>query len=306
MRYLTVLLVLAILCGLGCSGGGISVPFSVSINLVPQSGKAPLAVYGAAQIEGGSSTMPSDYLFSWKISTVPQFNSTSYTFGYVFDKVGTSRVDVWVTDKATGQVVHAFNVITVQPDLPELQVALDFIEPDEQPDGKSPQGKVPFTVELAALAVGGEEPYYYEWDFNSDGIYEAFGFKVESYKGTYVSPGTFQITVRVTDKRYTTATDSRFVNVLPSNPVARANALPPEGKAPLFVIFSASGSYDPDGKIVLYEWDFDGDGIYDWSSPVSGSTSSGYSDPGNYYPTLRVTDNDGLQGLSTTQVVVTF
>ncbi len=307
MRYLTVSLILAILIGLaGCAGGGISIPFDVNLTLTPKSGEIPLSVFGSVEVVGGSSTMASDYTYSWKISTIPQYQNFSSFFNYVFDTIGSSVVDVWVTDKATGQTVHAAGVVTVQPDLEELQVELDFVNPDEQPDGKSPVGKAPFTVEITGVAEGGEAPYYYEWDFNSDGIYEALGFGVDTYKGTFASPGTYEITVRVTDNRLTTASDMRFINVLPSNPVAVANALPPEGKAPLFVIFSASGSYDPDGKIVRYEWDFDGDGTWDFTSEVSGSTSSGYTTPGNYYPTLRVTDNDGLTGLSTTQVAVTF
>lgn len=307
MRYLTVPLILAILCGLiGCSGGGISIPFDVILNLMPKSGEVPLSVYGTVQIEGGSSTLVSAYDFSWRISTIPQYQNFSSTFNFVFDQVGANRVDVWVTDRASGQSVHSFDVITVQPNLEELQVQLDFVEPGEDDDGKAPIGKAPFTIEVTGIPTGGEEPYYFEWDLNSDGIHEALGFGVDTYKGTFASPGTYEITVRVTDNRLTTAMDNRFINVLPSNPVAVANALPPEGKAPLFVIFSASGSYDPDGKIVRYEWDFDGNGDWDWTSEVSGSTSSGYTEPGNYYPTLRVTDNDGLTGLSTTQVAVTF
>ena len=308
MRYLTVLLIVALLLGLaGCAGGGMSVaPFNVILNLLPKGGEVPLPVFGTVEIEGGSSAIPSDYNYRWTITTVPQYQNSTSTFNFVFDEVGAHRIDVWVTDKSTGQTVHTYGTVTVQLDFDELQVQLDFIEPDELPDGKSPVGKAPFTVEMTGWATGGEEPYYFEWDFNSDGVYEALGFGVDTYKGTFASPGTYQITVRVTDNRLTTTLDHRYINVLPSNPVAVANALPPEGKVPLFVIFSASGSYDPDGKIEKYEWDFDGDGTWDWSSDVTGSTSSGYPDPGNYYPTLRVTDNDGLTGLSTTQVAVTF
>ncbi|HIJ99989.1 TPA: PKD domain-containing protein [archaeon] len=52
---------------------------------------------------------------------------------------------------------------------------------------------------------------------------------------------------------------------------------------------------DPDGFITLYEWDFEGDGIYDWSSTTSGVTNHVYTLVGIYDATLRVTDNDGLQ-----------
>jgi hypothetical protein len=310
MKYLTPILVLAMLTVLaGCSSGGISEAFSVKINLLPAEGETPLPVTGTVEIEGGSSTSLSDYTFAWRIPSVPSFSSSSSTFSYMFAQVGIFRVDVTITDKNTGQVVHTFTTVTVNPDLEELHVMLDFLYPDEDEDGKAPIGKAPFILEMGAIVTGGEEPYFYEWDFNTDGKSEASGTDLDSFKGTLASPGTYQVSVNVTDARNTTVSDHRFVHVLPSNPIAVAHALPPEGPVGLFglyVVFSATGSYDPDGQIVLYEWDFDNDGVYDWSSPVTGSTSNGYTEPGNYYPTLRVTDNDGLQGLATTQVIVTF
>ena len=51
--------------------------------------------------------------------------------------------------------------------------------------------------------------------------------------------------------------------------------------------------YDPDGgNITLYEWDFDGDNTYDWSSTSSGSTTHIYNSAGIYNATLRVTDDE--------------
>ena len=41
---------------------------------------------------------------------------------------------------------------------------------------------------------------------------------------------------------------------------------PYEGTIGRSVAFDASGSYDPDGEVVLYEWDWDSDGTYDYSS----------------------------------------
>ena len=57
--------------------------------------------------------------------------------------------------------------------------------------------------------------------------------------------------------------------------------------------FNGQGS-DIDGQIVLWEWDFDGDGIFDWSSTDSGVTTRSYSEIGDFNPVLRVTDNDGF------------
>ena len=58
------------------------------------------------------------------------------------------------------------------------------------------------------------------------------------------------------------------------------------------ITFDASSSYDPDGSIITYEWDFNGDGLFDLSTsdPVATFT---YSTPGNKTITLRATDSDG-------------
>jgi len=65
------------------------------------------------------------------------------------------------------------------------------------------------------------------------------------------------------------------------------------------ITFDPSGSYDSDGTIVLYEFDFDGDGVYDYSSATSGSVLHTYMTPGTFTVTLRVTDNDGLTDTAT-------
>jgi len=56
------------------------------------------------------------------------------------------------------------------------------------------------------------------------------------------------------------------------------------------ITFDASSSYDPDGTIVKYEWDF-GDG----NSAEGVVVTHAYSEAGEYTVTLRVMDNDGLQ-----------
>ena len=60
------------------------------------------------------------------------------------------------------------------------------------------------------------------------------------------------------------------------------------------ILLDGSKSYDPDGTIGLYEWDFTSDGVYDWSSTTTGQVTHIYADPGEYTATLQVTDNKGL------------
>ncbi|MFQ6068176.1 MAG: PKD domain-containing protein, partial [Candidatus Bathyarchaeia archaeon] len=68
------------------------------------------------------------------------------------------------------------------------------------------------------------------------------------------------------------------------------------------VTFNASESYDPDGYIVSYSWNFgDGTPIVIESDPVINHTYTAF---GNYTVTLIVTDNDGLTDNSTATLSV--
>jgi len=73
-------------------------------------------------------------------------------------------------------------------------------------------------------------------------------------------------------------------------PVARFYANPTSGPAPLTVTFNASASYDPDGTIKRYYWEF-GDGTTGRGRIVTHT----YTRPGVYTPFLTVTDNRGAE-----------
>ena len=79
-------------------------------------------------------------------------------------------------------------------------------------------------------------------------------------------------------------------------PVAVVSGAPTTGPTPLTVNFSGSGSSDPDGTIVAYAWDLDGDGQFDDSTAQNPSFT--YTTAGTYNVRLRVTDDDAAQGFS--------
>jgi PKD repeat protein len=58
------------------------------------------------------------------------------------------------------------------------------------------------------------------------------------------------------------------------------------------VSFIGTGT-DDDGNITLYEWDFNGDGIYDRSCLMCGEEKYKFQQRGVYNATFRVTDNEG-------------
>jgi hypothetical protein len=74
------------------------------------------------------------------------------------------------------------------------------------------------------------------------------------------------------------------------------------------VNFHGTGT-DSDGTIVKYEWDYNGDGTWDYSSPTSADASYTYDKPGYYMALFRVTDNNGTStvvslslGVRTTEI----
>jgi len=82
-------------------------------------------------------------------------------------------------------------------------------------------------------------------------------------------------------------------------PVAVASANPQSGGAPLAVQFNSDSSYDPDGTIAAYAWDF-GDG----SVSNEANPSHTYTDAGPYNAVLTVTDNQGTTGSATVTIDV--
>jgi PKD repeat protein len=108
-------------------------------------------------------------------------------------------------------------------------------------------------------------------------------------------------------------TPSNVISVggLPENlpPIASFTAGVSTGTGPFQITFDASGSSDPDGltgtgaDIVQYEWDFNGDGLFDVAtfSPV---ITRLYYLPGTYLVRLRVIDREAAFSVSTAQGVL--
>lgn len=60
----------------------------------------------------------------------------------------------------------------------------------------------------------------------------------------------------------------------------------------------------PNDEIVRYEWDFDGDGVYDFQSAKTGITTYAYDSVGTYRAVLRVTDSQGYIAKDSLKVIV--
>ena len=84
-------------------------------------------------------------------------------------------------------------------------------------------------------------------------------------------------------------------------PIANFTYLPVSLGVGETVTFNASGSYDPDGTIEKYEWDF-GDG--NTTTTTEEIITHSYSSSGNYNVNLTVTDDGGLTNSTSKTVTV--
>ena len=84
------------------------------------------------------------------------------------------------------------------------------------------------------------------------------------------------------------------IETITTKPVADPNG-PYTGTEGVPITFDGSGSYDPDGTIVSYDWDFDDGGTGTGENPTHT-----YAGARTYTVTLTVTDNDALTDTKTT------
>ena len=123
-----------------------------------------------------------------------------------------------------------------------------------------------------------------------------------TWEGDITAPsdtGDYTLTIRAEDAAENAAErviDYSVVNA----PIADSNG-PYAGDEGSQITFDASSSYDPDGNIDLYEWDFDGDGLYNATTSTAKFT---WGDDHTGTVELRVTDNDGLSDTDTATITV--
>jgi hypothetical protein len=89
-------------------------------------------------------------------------------------------------------------------------------------------------------------------------------------------------------------------------PVAMLTASRTHGTVGETISFSADGSYDPDrgGRIVRYEWDFEGRGRFDIDSGLLSTQRHEFSRAYKYQVSVRVTDERGATSTATVNVTI--
>jgi len=199
--------------------------------------------------------------------------------------------------------VSAIDLSGNESDLSELAIAAPL--PGDAPElrltADAPSGMLNDTISLTATGADA-----YDWDLDGDGIYEVTGDISGTQSADTSATGMIRPAVRgeIGDG---TAVALGSVSLLISGnarPIANGYADPSAGPAPLTVEFTGAGT-DPDGEIVLYSWDFDGNGSYDWSSPTnSNPPDQVYNIPYLRNVKFRVDDDQGAYDVDTVAVLI--
>ncbi|VFM97684.1 MAG: PKD repeat-containing protein [Candidatus Kentron sp. G] len=160
-------------------------------------------------------------------------------------------------------------------------------------------GSAPLTVSFRSKGEFTEGSIVaYRWDFDGDGSYDTgYDSVATDYSRTFSQSGTFDAVLEVQNNLGELATDICHIDVTDVPPEVITNATPSNGPIQLVVDFSCT-SDDANDDITLYEWDFDGDGNYDYSSTTSGGTSYTYDEVGTYAAQCRLTEASGLTAVS--------
>lgn len=138
----------------------------------------------------------------------------------------------------------------------------------------------------------------YAWDFG-DGT-TGSGIEISH---TFAETGTYLVTLTVSEEGGKVASLTLEIQVIePSNkqPLAIISADPTTGETPLRVLFVSSESFDPDGKITSYRWDF-GDAKF----TIGMNAFHTYQEPGTYTATLTLTDDGGATTKATIEIIAT-
>jgi PKD repeat protein len=242
---------------------------------------------------------------------LPDFDTGRWQFSGPYKQSKTLAVDahqfispsgnLWVavlTAPGGGAVVHALSV--------------RMISPGNQPPMASGEadklsGNAPLTVNFDAGQSTDDDGSIieYAWDWDGDGLYDGIT-ETASAKHTFLNPGQYKVKLRVTDDQFGHGFLSFDIDVTAQNnqaPLAIYTCDPPSGSVPLSVFFDAGNSFDPDGQIVRFDWDFDGDLAWDGYDSEQ-AIRHVYATPGLYSTHLRITDDKCVQRIETHTVSV--
>ena len=220
-------------------------------------------------------------ILAWNWSFGDGGTSTLRQPRHQYQNGGTYTVTLIVTDNCEKTDTKVVSIVVAGP-----SAAFTYT-----PSNPSTQDTVEF---FDGSAGGADDIASRGWDFGDGAVSSA-----QNPTHRFSVPGTYRVRLTVTTDHGATSSAERMITVLNAPPSAAFTFTPASPKVGQMVTFSAEGSGDPDGTVVMYEWDFNGDGLTD---ATGSSATRGFDVVGARPVTLTVTDDDGAKD-SVTRVV---
>ncbi|MEW5826575.1 MAG: PKD domain-containing protein [Candidatus Bipolaricaulota bacterium] len=210
--------------------------------------------------------------FTWDVDDDGTVDADRPVTVFTFSAAGTRTVRLTVTDDAGNDdsIVLTVEVGNAAP--ASLPPASTVVRPPIADFSYAPLAPIagqPVTFDASPSVDFDGGIVLYAWDLDGDGRVDAEGREI-SY--AFAAAGRYTIALTVTDDVGSGDTMTAVVDVEAATPttsglapIAHFTFAPAAPAAGTVVRFDASPSIDPDGVILSYAWDFDGDGIADAS-----------------------------------------
>jgi PKD repeat protein len=137
----------------------------------------------------------------------------------------------------------------------------------------------------------------WSWDLDGDGIVDSVE---QNPTWTYTEVGDYEITLTVTDDKGETGTATDILTVGYTPPTAMFSYTPMENITTATEITFTDDTATVDAEVILWEWDFGGEGNSTDQNPVYTFTTEG-----TYTVTLTVTDSNDLTDTYSVDITVT-
>ncbi len=212
-------------------------------------------------------------------------DSASSTASQVFPTRGGYDVRVRATDDAGTPHVQASAATHVTVAFP---LTADFTA--------TPTGQSRTFNFNASASESGALSITYRWDFDGDGTYDTPASSTPSVQYTYPADGNYTVKLLVTDDLGQTVVPVHGVGAFNQAPVLSSASVSPNSTLVGTPVTLSANASDPDGSVVSYLWDLDGNGTADASSPAGAGGASyvvSYPNAGTILVRIGATDNSG-------------
>jgi len=232
-----------------------------------------------AEFNAEGSDDPNDPIVSYHWEFGDGIEATGSVVSHTYPEAGEYTITLILTDSKGGEtrLTRDVQVALTTPPLADFSLVL-------KPDQEVARAGDLLTFQDESSDAD-SEIISWEWHFG-DGS-EATGRRVAH---SYEAYGTYSVGLRVTDTHGEVGIQTRSLSIASRLPVVVFTFSPEHPNQSETVQFNASESFDPDGEIVSYRWDFDGDGIID----VEGAESTvvyEYDSGGHFTPRLQAIDD---------------